>query len=385
MGDKPRNKEQIFESLVDIADPAERARLLDEYCGSDQELRAEVEDLLERDARLESFLDMQQPNTREFAEGATSSRSKSIELGSTIGCYKIVAEIGEGGMGSVWLAEQEQPVKRRVALKLIKSGIGSKEVIARFESERQALALMNHPNIARILDAGTRKDGQPFFAMELVQGLPLTTYCDRNRLGINERLKLFAEVCSGVQHAHQKGIIHRDLKPSNILVAQIDGKPVPKVIDFGLAKALESTQRLTDQSLFTGMGQILGTLKYMSPEQAALDMVDIDTRTDIYSLGVILYELLTGSTPLDDDTVRNQALLKVLELIREKEPVKASSRLQNTGKTLSKITEQRRTDSSSLNRILVGDLDWVVAKALEKDRLAGTSRHRDWLLMCSDF
>jgi serine/threonine protein kinase len=191
-------------------------------------------------------------------------------------------------MGEVWVAEQSEPVKRRVALKLIKGGLGSKEIIARFEAERQALALMNHPNIARILDAGTTPDGQPFFAREMVPGKPLTTYCDEHRLSIDERLALFADVCSGVQHAHQKGIIHRDLKPGNILVTVADGKAVPKVIDFGLAKAMESTQRLTDQSLFTGIGQILGTLKYMSPEQASLDSIDIDTRTDIYALGVIL-------------------------------------------------------------------------------------------------
>ena len=368
MNDKPLNREQIFESLVDITDPSERARMLDEYCGADAELRGEVKDLLERDAKLGSFLDLPQRETEEVGAKSSTKFSNAIELGSTIDRYVVLEAIGEGGMGSVWLAEQQKPVRRRVAIKIIKKGVGSREIVARFEAERQALALMNHPNIARILDAGTTEDGQPFFAMELVQGLPLTTYCDKHRLGINERLKLFTDVCSGVQHAHQKGIIHRDLKPSNILVAQIDGKPVPKVIDFGLAKALESTQRLTDQSLFTGMGQILGTLKYMSPEQATLDMVDIDTRTDIYSMGVILYEMLTGSTPLDDDTVRNQALTKVLELIREKEPIRPSRRLRDSGSDISTITEKRRTDSSSLNQILEGDLDWVIGKSLEKDR-----------------
>jgi serine/threonine protein kinase len=286
-----------------------------------------------------------------------------------IGNYRLLQLIGEGGMGAVWIAEQSEPVKRRVALKVIKPGIGSKEILARFEAERQALALMNHPNIARILDAGATTDGQPYFAMELVQGKPLTNYCDENKLGINERLELFADVCSGVQHAHQKGIIHRDLKPSNVLVSILDGKPVVKVIDFGLAKAMESTQRLTDQSLYTGIGQILGTLKYMSPEQASVDSTDIDTRTDIYALGVILYELLTGSTPLDDSSIKGQAVLKVLETIQQKEPIKPSSRLGSSNeKQLSTITGHRKTDRIRLNRVLAGDLDWIVMKALEKDR-----------------
>jgi len=302
-------------------------------------------------------------------QGAPDSTLSGSPVPQQIGPYKLLQRIGAGGMGEVWVAEQAEPVKRRVALKLIKGGVGSKEIIARFEAERQALALMNHPNIARILDAGTTPDGQPYFAMELVQGKPLTTYCDENRLSIDERLELFADVCSGVQHAHQKGIIHRDLKPGNILVTVIDDKAVPKVIDFGLAKAMESTQRLTDQSLFTGIGQILGTLKYMSPEQASLDTIDIDTRTDIYALGVILYELLTGSTPLDDSSIKGQAAFKILEFIRDKEPVKPSSKLgSSTDEHISTITSQRKTDSVRLNRVLAGDLDWIVMKALEKDR-----------------
>ncbi len=286
-----------------------------------------------------------------------------------IGPYCLIQRIGAGGMGEVWVAEQSMPVKRRVALKLIKDGVGSKEIIARFEAERQALALMNHPNIARILDAGTTAEGQPFFVMELVAGKPLTTWCDENQLSVDDRLKLFGDVCSGVQHAHQKGIIHRDLKPGNIIVGLQDGVAVPKIIDFGLAKAMESQQRLTDQSLFTGVGQILGTLKYMSPEQACLDNADIDTRADIYAMGVILYELLTGSTPLDDSSIRGQAALKVLELIRDKEPVKPSRKLDSsTDEKVSGITGLRRTDSVRLKRILAGDLDWIVMKALEKDR-----------------
>jgi len=316
-----------------------------------------------------SFWEGEQKAESEPADEYPVSTLEFLKSGQRIGPYKLIQPIGLGGMGAVWMAEQSEPVKRRVALKLIKNWGRSKETLARFEAERQALAMMNHPNIARILDAGTTLEGQPYFAMELVSGKPLTTYCDENRLGIEERLKLFTDVCNGVQHAHQKGIIHRDLKPSNILVGQVDGKAVAKVIDFGLAKALETTHRLTDQSLFTGVGQILGTLKYMSPEQAGLDTLDIDTRTDIYALGVILYELLTGSTPLEDASVKEQAALKVLEIIREKEPVKPSSRLgSSTEDQLSSITSHRRTDTTRLKRLLIGDLDWIVMKALEKDR-----------------
>jgi eukaryotic-like serine/threonine-protein kinase len=287
----------------------------------------------------------------------------------TIGPYTLITPLGTGGMGEVWLAEQSIPVKRRVALKLIKAEIGSNEIAARFDAERQALAMMNHPNIASILDVGTTDDGQPYLVMELVQGLPLTTFCDQNRMVLNERLRLFVDVCSGVQHAHQKGIIHRDLKPGNLLVGIQDGKPVPKIIDFGLAKATESAQRLTDKSVSTSIGQVLGTLKYMSPEQASLDAIDIDTRTDIYALGVILYELLTGGTPLDDSSIQGHAVLKVLEFIRDKEPAKPSSRLGSTSREhLTVITGQRQIDSIQLNRILTGDLDWIVMKALEKDR-----------------
>jgi serine/threonine protein kinase len=286
-----------------------------------------------------------------------------------IGPYHLLQKLGAGGMGEVWRAEQKEPVRRQVAVKLIKVGAESTQVLARFEAERQALAMMNHPNIARFLDAGATDDGQPFVVMELVQGKPFTTYCDENRLGIDERLELFIGACNGVQHAHQKGIIHRDLKPSNILVSVVDGKPVPKVIDFGLAKALEATQRLTDQSLHSAIGQVLGTYRYMSPEQADVNSNDIDTRTDIYALGVMLYELLTGSVPLDDSTIQGEAILKVLEFIREKEPIKPSSKLgSSTDEQISTITSKRKTDSVRLSRILAGDLDWIVLKALEKDR-----------------
>ena len=286
-----------------------------------------------------------------------------------IGPYRLLEKVGSGGMGVVWKAEQLEPVKRVVALKVIRAGLDSKEIIARFDAERQALALMNHPNIARIIDAGTTEDGQPYFAMEFVDGKPLTQYCDENQLDIDQRLRLFMEVCAGVQHAHQKGIIHRDLKPGNILVSEVDGVAVPKVIDFGLAKATQSSQRLSDATLNTKIGQILGTLKYMSPEQANVDEVDIDTRTDVYALGVILYELLTGGTPLDERSLAGKAVLKVMEMIRDQDPVKPSRHLGNSQiEDLKAITQRRKTDSTHLNRVLEGDLDWIVMKSLERDR-----------------
>ncbi|MEZ6120132.1 MAG: serine/threonine-protein kinase [Pirellulaceae bacterium] len=244
-----------------------------------------------------------------------------------IGPYKLLQRIGTGGMGEVWMADQETPVRRRVAVKLIKSGVTDLQVIARFEAERQALAMMDDPNIAKVLDAGTTEDGLPYFVMELVRGVPITKYCDKNKLSIDERLQLFVLVCRAVQHAHQKGIIHRDLKPSNVLVCQYDGRPVPKVIDFGLAKALQHTTKLTDKTLFTEFGRVVGTLQYMSPEQAELNQLDIDTRTDIYSLGVMLYELLTGSTPIEREWLGQRALFQVLETIRQQDPPRPSVRL----------------------------------------------------------
>ena len=276
-------------------------------------------------------------------------------------------------MGVVWLAEQDKPVKRRVALKLIKAELNSKDVIARFDAEKQALAMMDHPNIARVFDAGTTDDRRPYFVMELVDGISITQYCDDNKLSVDERLKLFVQVCKAVQHAHQKGIIHRDLKPSNVLVTVIDGEAVPKVIDFGLAKAVEQDRLLTDMTMQTEFGKIVGTVQYMSPEQAELKGVngqDIDTRTDVYSLGVILYELLTGSTPLDKETLGRNALLKILELIREEDPPRPSSRLSSSsGEVNSAVSDLRRLHPTRLHQLLRGELDWVVMKALEKDRV----------------
>ena len=286
--------------------------------------------------------------------------------GSQIGPYRLLQQIGEGGMGAVFMAEQDRPVRRRVALKVIKPGMDSAQVLARFEAERQALALMEHPNIARVLDAGATDSGRPFFVMELIKGIPITQYCDEARLSPRERLELFVPVCQAIQHAHQKGIIHRDIKPSNVLVTEIDGKPVPRVIDFGIAKATD--QRLTERTLFTQFGSIVGTLEYMSPEQASLSGTDVDTRADIYSLGVLLYELLTGTTPLERYRLREAGYAEILRRIKEEEPPKPSTRLSGSGDGLASIAARRGMEPARLTRQVRGELDWIVMRALEKDR-----------------
>jgi tetratricopeptide (TPR) repeat protein len=371
---KPRSLKELFLAALAVA-PTERAAWLERECGQDPDLRQRVELMLAAHDTPQSLLDRLAPAAMP-AEGVTGafaaaeidgpSKGEAEAVGALIaGRYKLIEEIGEGGMGTVWMAQQTEPVRRLVALKVIKPGMDSKQVLARFEAERQALALMDHPNIARVLDAGATDSGRPYFVMELVKGVPLTRYCDEHRLTPKERLELFIPVCQAIQHAHQKGIIHRDIKPSNVLVALYDGKPVPKVIDFGIAKA--TGQQLTEKTLVTGFGSIVGTLEYMSPEQAELNQLDIDTRSDIYSLGVLLYELLTGTTPLERKRLKEAALLEVLRIIREEEPARPSMRLSTTDE-LPSVAANRGLEPKKLSGLLRGELDWIVMKALEKDR-----------------
>jgi serine/threonine protein kinase/tetratricopeptide (TPR) repeat protein len=327
----------------------EQSRVLDRACAGDDDLRREVEALLALD----------ETTTR-------ASRRRETPPSPVIGSFRLLQKLGEGGMGEVWEAEQQGPVRRRVALKIVKWGMDTREVLARFESERQALVLMSHPNIARAFEAGTSEQGRPFFAMEYVRGLPITAYCDAQRLDTHRRLVLFQQVCEGVQHAHQKGVIHRDIKPSNILVAIEDGRPVPKIIDFGVAKAI--SQRLTERTLFTELGQWIGTPEYMSPEQAELTGLDVDTRTDVYSLGVVLYELLSGAQPFDSEELRGAGFDEMRRRIREEDPPRPSIRVSSLGPASRVAAERRRTDHQGLVRTLRGDLDWIVMKALEKDR-----------------
>jgi len=354
------NELDVFSQALDLTDPSARQNFLDQACGGQPELRQRIEDLIRNAAQASQFLE-----NPPSAIGPTVDQPSSEAIGTKIGPYKLLQQIGEGGMGTVFMAEQTQPVQRRVALKIIKAGMDSKQVIARFEAERQALAMMDHPNIAKVLDAGATENGRPYFVMELVKGIPITKYCDEKKFGVRERLELFLPACHAVQHAHQKGIIHRDIKPSNVLVALYDGRPVPKIIDFGVAKATAS--KLTEKTMFTEYGQIIGTLEYMSPEQAELNQLDIDTRTDIYSLGVLLYELLTGTTPIDRSRLKSAAFVELLRIIREEEPPKPSTRL-STCETLASIAANRSAEPSKLSGAVRGDLDWIVMKALDKER-----------------
>ena len=354
---------QKIQELLDGAlerSGSSREEYLREQCGDDAELLEELQALVAASERSQGPLEHLGGSP---APGADAGAPEGPDGHVHIGPYRLIHVLGEGGMGVVWLAEQREPVRRRVALKIMKPGLDTKEVVARFESERQALALMEHDAIARVLDAGATADGRPYFAMELVQGTPITEYCDTHRLSTRERLQLFGRVCRGVQHAHQKGVIHRDLKPSNVLVTLKDGEPTPKIIDFGIAKATGGG--LTDRTLVTLHGQMVGTPTYMSPEQADVTALDVDTRTDIYSLGVVLYELLVGAPPVD---LRRVAIQAMGYAIRETDVPRPSEKATSLGDSLTTIATFRRTDPEGLKRDLRDDLDWIVLKAMEKDR-----------------
>jgi tetratricopeptide (TPR) repeat protein len=360
------NESQIFANALKFAIPAERAAYLDEACAGNPQLRADVKALLEAHVADPGFLEQPVAPIEGTVDCPPSAPAGTEQPGVVLaGRYKLLEAIGEGGMGTVWMAQQTEPVKRLVAVKLIKPGMDSQQVLARFEAERQALALMDHPHIAKVHDAGAATDGRPFFVMELVKGVPITDFCDQRRLTPPQRLELFVAVCQAIQHAHQKGIIHRDLKPSNVLVALYDDQPVVKVIDFGVAKA--TGEQLTEQSLHTGFGAVVGTVEYMSPEQATFNQLDVDTRSDLYSLGVVLYELLTGTTPLEHQRVKETGILEALRLIREEEAPTLSNRLITT-KELPAIAARRGVEPARLTRLVRGELDWIVMKALEKDR-----------------
>jgi serine/threonine protein kinase len=362
MDEKPVDIKSIFGEALEKETAEQRAAYLDKACGNDDNLRNKVEALLKA---YEQASDV--PDAPIISPELTLDNSPPTEgPGTKIGRYKLLQLIGEGGFGMVYMAEQKKPISRRVALKIIKLGMDTKQVIARFEVERQALAMMEHPNIAKVLDAGATKTGRPYFVMELVRGISITEYCDKNNLDTQQRLELFIEVCKAVQHAHQKGIIHRDIKPTNVMITRRDGTPVPKIIDFGIAKATQ--RRLTEKTLFTEYHQFIGTPEYMSPEQAEMGELDVDTRSDIYSLGVLLYELLTGTTPFERKKLLSSAYDEMLKTIREGEPPKPSTRLNTLGDELTEVARHRHAEPGELCKIIRGDLDWVVMKALEKDR-----------------
>ena len=346
----------IFQEAVEKHAPDDWPKFLDKACGDDDKLRQRVEELLQAHADIDSLFDAADP---------TIDYRPAEQTGQMIGPYKLREQLGIGGMGVVWAAERKKPVRLKVALKVIKPGMDSQQVIARFEAEREALAMMDHPNIAKVLDAGTTDQGRPYFVMELIHGVPITEYCDAHGLTVRERLGLFIQVCKAVQHAHSKLIVHRDIKPSNVLITEHDGTPVPKVIDFGVAKALH--RPLTDGSIYTGVFQAIGTLAYMSPEQATLSGKGVDTRADVYGLGVLLYELLTGMTPFDRQQLKQAAFNEALRIIREEDAPNPSKRISTLGDNVT-VTYGQRKGAEELGRIVSGDLDCIVMKALEKDR-----------------
>src|SRR6516225_6754924 len=341
------NERSVFIAALERDDSADRAAYLDQACADNAALRQRVERLLQLHERESLFLAEPAPQ-----EVATVEEPISQRPGAVIGPYKLMEQIGEGGMGLVFVAEQQQPVRRKVALKLIKPGMDTRQVIARFEAERQALALMDHPNIAKVHDGGETASGRPYFVMELVKGSPITEYCDQHQVAVRQRLELYLHVCQAVQHAHQKGIIHRDIKPSNVLVMSQDGTPLVKVIDFGVAKSIG--QQLTDKTVYTQLVQLIGTPLYMSPEQAGQSGLDVDTRSDIYSLGVLLYELLTGTTPFDKDRFKELSYDELRRIIREEEPPKPSARLSTLGQAADTISAQRKSDPRRLSRLFRG-------------------------------
>jgi eukaryotic-like serine/threonine-protein kinase len=363
--------ETIFDAVLQLNSAAKRKAYLDMACGDDTELRHKIEGLLEAHERAEGFYANAGVELHTMGSGNSEATLIASPLsegpGAVIGRYKLLQKVGEGGMGVVYMAEQTEPVTRKVALKIIKLGMDTKQVVARFEAERQALAMMDHPNIAKVLDAGATDTGRPYFVMELVRGVPIAEYCDKNKLSTQDRLNLFVPVCQAIQHAHQKGVIHRDIKPSNVMVTLHDGNAVPKVIDFGIAKA--TNQKLTEKTLFTNYAQMIGTPAYMSPEQAEMSGLDVDTRTDVYSLGVLLYELLTGTTPFPSNELLSMGYGQMQKVIAEKEPPKPSTRLntmQHEERTV--VAKNRSMEASALGKVFQGDLDWIVMKALEKDR-----------------
>ncbi|MHC4745253.1 MAG: protein kinase domain-containing protein, partial [Planctomycetota bacterium] len=356
-----KTEEAIFYMALEKS-PEERQACLKDACGGDTNLLGRVEALLKAREIEDDFLRAPVLDPDMTLDNSTPAEGP----GGVIGNYKLLERLGEGGMAGVYMAEQERPVRRKVALKIIKLGMDTKEVIARFEAERQALAMMDHPSIAKVFDAGATDAGRPYFVMELVRGISITEYCDKHKLGTSKRLELFVQVCSAVQHAHQKGIIHRDIKPSNVMVRLHDGRPAPKVIDFGIAKA--TNQRLTEKTLLTRHSQMIGTPAYMSPEQAEMSGLDVDTRTDIYSLGVLLYELLTGATPFDGERLHSAGYLELQRIIREEDPTRPSTKLSSLSDQVADIAKHRNTEPDVLAKTIRGDLDWIVMKSLEKDR-----------------